>query len=80
VAHSGPDFAAVIFDCGETLEARKARLEQWHDFYPLFPRRVDVVNGRAVCAWLQTIERKGVYYSYIEHSFWIWEYRLKQNV
>lgn len=70
----------MILDCGETWDAKRKRLAEWHDFFPLFPRMVDVVNGRAVCAWLQTIERRK-HYDPDPHPFpadW-WEYRVKQS-
>lgn len=52
----------MIFSCGETWEAKKARLEQWHDYFILWPRTIGEENGRYKCVWLQTVERKGHYY------------------
>jgi hypothetical protein len=67
----------MIFSCGETWEARRARLEDWHDFFPLLPRSVAETDGRHVCAWLQTIERKGKFWADWADYSWNWEYRLK---
>jgi hypothetical protein len=53
--------------------ARLARLAQWHDFFPLWPRKVAVIDGHFQCAWLQTVERRGEW-GYLDM---VWEYRLK---
>lgn len=71
----------MILDCGETWDAKKARLSEWHPFFALLPRRVAVVNGRHKCAWLETIERKGIYrtlgypYYMLTPDWWQWVYR-----
>jgi hypothetical protein len=64
----------MIFDCGETDAAYVMRLKNWHDFFPLFPRTVDRVDGRNVCAWLETIQRRGVW---VPLCGWHWIYRIK---
>lgn len=69
----------MIFSCGENWRARKVRLENWHDFFPLVPRTVAVEGGEDICAWLQTIERRGRYCGGIPYSCWIWEYRVKHS-
>jgi hypothetical protein len=74
----------MIFSCGETYEVKHARqqsaikrLKQWHDFFPLVPRTVGEENGCHVCAWLQTIQRKGYLHIGFEIDWWSWEYRVK---
>lgn len=67
----------MLFDCGENWEHKKARLQDWHDFFPLWPQTIRVDNGRDVCAWLQTIQRKGVLHNCYMDSWWTWEYREK---
>ena len=61
------------FSCAEETEAWKKRISQWHPFFPLWPREVDVVDGRWRCAWLETVERRAtrIYDGY----FILWEYR-----
>lgn len=73
----------MILDCGETWETKLARLQEWHPFFTLLPRRIAVVNGRHQCAWLQTIYRKGAYIEPVGMAllygcgpYWRWEYRL----
>jgi len=61
------------FSCGETWEAKAARLENWHDFFALLPRTVAEENGRDVCAWLETIQRRRTW-----SAGWEWYYRRKQ--
>lgn len=60
------------FDCGETEQEKKKRLEEWHDFFCLLPRKVADHD----CRWLETIERSG-YYSLVRDG-WIWYYRAKK--
>jgi hypothetical protein len=64
------------WDCGPTPEERHAAKHEWHDFFPLFPRRVADHD----CRWLETIERKGTYYNPGPMAaWWTWEYRVKEN-
>ena len=65
----------MIFSCGENWRTRKVRLEHWHDFFPLWPRTVEVKDGKNICAWLEMIERKGEYFGFSD--YWLWEYRRK---
>lgn len=67
----------MIFSCGENWRAKHERLSEWHDFFPIWPRTVKVENGHDVCAWLQTIQRKGTHHANGWDSWWTWEYRLK---
>ena len=69
------------FSCGDSLEtrtrkwmARVSYLENWHPFFPLWPRTVAQKDGKDICAWLEPIERKGVY----SLGEWFWDYRLPQ--
>lgn len=66
----------MLFDCGETWEAKKARLSEWHPFFALRPRTVSIEGGRKTCAWLQWIERSGFCYSFWQDGVWCWYYRL----
>ena len=62
------------FDCGETFQEKKDRLSGWHDYFAWLPVRV----GSHDCRWLETIRRKGVYYSGVGvGGFWIWSYKPK---
>lgn len=65
------------FDCGETWKAKLERLEDWHDFFPLWPRTIKTEGGRKQCAWLETIQRKGTFQMMWIDSWWDWEYREK---
>ena len=67
----------MIFSCGENWAAYKKRIGEWHDFFAIFPCTIDVVDGKELCVWLQTIERRGEYRGYPIHV-WSWEYRLKK--
>ena len=54
--------------------ARSMRLEQWHDFYCLLPRRI----GHQ-CVWLETVQRKGRQ-GYCGYTLeWHFEYRIKET-
>ena len=87
----------MIFSCGETNGARAERQQaeysawlekhsQWHPCFALWPRRIAVLNGKKVCAWMEIVERKGEWrnskchnidgYSY-DGQVWGWEYRRK---
>jgi len=68
----------MIFSCGETWEAKKARLEQWHDFFVLWPRTVGEENGRYKCVWLQTVERKRRFNDWTGDFNYV--FRLKETV
>lgn len=67
------------FDCGETAQARQARIQKWHPFFVLFPRTVKEENGRKICAWMETIERRGYWIGY-PLFVWEWEYRPRQSM
>ena len=67
----------MIFSCGENWKTTIARLEEWHPFFPLWPRVVAVENGKDVCAWLEWIERRGTLYGSYAGDGWCWEYRRK---
>ena len=41
-------------NCGPTRKEKEAKLEQWHDFFTIFPRRV----GSHDCRMLETIQRR----------------------
>jgi hypothetical protein len=67
------------FNCGPSLaerailhaNSRTMRLQQWHPFFCLLPRRV----GHQ-CVWLETIQRKGRQ-GYCGYTLeWYFEYRL----
>lgn len=61
------------FDCGETRGDGLERLQKWHDFFALLPRRV----AEHDCRWLETIQRKGtVYCSLTTTPVWAWKYRV----
>jgi len=67
------------FNCGDSpLEKSKKlrlKLENWHSFFALLPRRV----GPGDCRWLETIERKGEFYCYCGDAWWEWQYRPVQR-
>jgi hypothetical protein len=50
----------VKFDCGETPEARAARVraesQEWHDVFAWWPVRV----GPRECAWLEVVQQRFV--------------------
>jgi hypothetical protein len=68
------------WDCGPDAAEReeiwlkeKARLEEWHGFFALWPRRV----GNHDCRWLERIERRGRFIPGFWDcpDRWHWEYR-----
>lgn len=63
------------FSCFEETEAWKRRISEWHQFFPLFPRQIDVVNGRWRCAWLEMVERRATKIAYYDGWDITWEYR-----
>lgn len=63
------------FSCGETWDAKLKRLSNWHPYFAWYPVSVAVENDRHVCAWLETVWRKGEFHRFIEISWWDWEYR-----
>lgn len=67
----------MIFSCGENWETKRDRLSEWHDFFPLFPRTVSVEGGKDICAWLETIQRKGTFHPSWDDPWWEWDYRKK---
>lgn len=74
------------FRCGDSDEvvaakavAAQSRLENWHDFFPLFPRTIGQENGKDICMWLEIIERKGRVLWGFDGCFWVWDYRAKQR-
>jgi hypothetical protein len=76
----------MIFYCGESPEAHHQRISNWHDYFCWLPITVGISEGRYLCVWLQTIERRdsGRYTHKVDFSGALiptiyWEYRLKEN-
>jgi hypothetical protein len=67
------------FYCGLTDEERDKRDSEWHDFFALFPRTIQVRNGYFICACLQTIQRRAVGIVYWDGRYVEWEYRRKET-
>lgn len=65
------------FSCGETRSTKKARLSEWHPFFVFFPRSLGEENGRYVCVWFETIQRRGEYTpgDHFNNGFWTWYYK-----
>lgn len=60
-------------ECGKSWAAKVKYLEQWHPFFPFFPRRV----GEYDCRAFEWIERKGeLMHGYESGDYWHWQYRL----
>lgn len=64
------------FSCGENREHKHKRLKSWHDCFIFWPRTVAVIGDRDICAWLETVERKGAWFG--EYGGWLWAYRAKK--
>lgn len=54
------------------LYKERDALEQWHDFFAIWPREV----ANADCRWLETIQRRA---HYVPRLGWYWEYRAKDS-
>lgn len=59
------------FDCGETIEERSKRLEEWHLWFAWYPVRV----GPHDCRWLEYVERRMTFFSWGVCGEWLQEYR-----
>lgn len=71
------------FDCDRGKKrraARRLRLQEWHPFVPVWPRKV----APSDCRLLERIERKGKWTPprfigcHYVSGFWLWEYRACQ--
>ena len=69
------------FNCGPSLSERQikranerdARLQQWHPFFCLLPRRIG-----HTCYWLEWVQRKGRQ-GYCGYTLeWYFEYRVQE--
>ena len=49
----------MIFSCGETYEHWIKRLSNWHKWFAWHPVHIHHNGKRWLCAWLQTVSRKG---------------------
>ena len=67
------------FSFGENWDAEKKRLENWHDFYPLWPTCVFVKDGKNIYAWLEMIEEKCERECNYDGCWWSCEYRPKSE-
>lgn len=63
-------------NCGPTDEQRSKRLEGWHRFFALLPRRMTGTND---CRWLEVIERRGTFECNYGGGGWEWDYRASQS-
>lgn len=61
----------MIFDCGETVSEYEERMGEWHNWFAWYPIRMAPHR----CAWLQTVERRGVLKSSFYEQWIQWEYR-----
>lgn len=59
------------FDCGETWEEKRKRLEQWHRWFAWHPVKVEDHD----CRWFEVVERQRIYYRGMRGSWWITYYR-----
>jgi len=60
----------------ERCRLKYTRKSEWHKWFAWYPVTIKLTEEkRKVKIWLETIERKGDYYSDIASSFWSWEYR-----
>lgn len=66
----------MIFTCGETTEAKEARLAKWHPYFLLFPRTIAIRDDKYVCVWLQWVERRKWYESSYAGGWWEVRFRL----
>lgn len=67
------------FSCGDDCQtrcgravAKQRRLESWHDHFALLPCTVGQRDGKDICCWLETIERR-----IIPGCKFLFEYRQK---
>lgn len=65
------------FNCGITDEEWKKRVTEWHQFFPILPRTVEVrEDGSKICAWLTTIERRAKHaFTDFDGRWAVYEYR-----
>lgn len=68
------------FSCGLTQEEKDKCDSEWHNFFPIFPRTIATKDGKKLCAWLQTIQRRAgrIAYYYYDGRSVVWEYRRKK--
>ena len=51
-------------------------LGNWHRYFAWHPVVVNITEDhREIKVWLVYVERKGVYRSFIDDSYWVWYYR-----
>ena len=68
------------FDCGETLDEKRLRLGEWHEWFAWRP----VMLADHDCRWLEWVERRierrmRFVFSCPELSYWKREYRAIQR-
>lgn len=59
------------FDYGETQVEKRKRLSQWHRWFAWRPVKVSDHD----CRWLETVERKGLFWHSLFDEGCDWEYR-----
>lgn len=59
------------WDCNKRFD----RLHKWHRWFAWYP----VSLGHNDCRWLETVYRKGTWYSTPFTSYWTWEYKKCKN-
>lgn len=74
------------FSCGRTNAQKTkdykeylARCKEWHKVFLLWPKTIEEKDGRKICYWLQTVERKMVREARFVHEFVLpaeYEYRV----
>lgn len=59
------------FDCGETWEEKKKRLENWHRWFAWHPAKIKDHD----CRVFEYVWRKGTYDCGYKDCYWNWEYK-----
>ena len=69
----------MIWIGGVTREENIRRREEWHKWFAWRPVTVEIILGKKVRAWLETVERKGKHKVVMGSNEWKWEYREKEE-
>lgn len=69
----------MIWKNGLTWEEEKRRKKTWHRWFAWYPIVYMVRDGHKYKVWLQTIERRGEFWSSWAEEGWDYEYRLLEE-
>ena len=64
----------MIWTGGLSYAEKVRRKSEWHEWFAWYPVTIDIVGGRHIKAWLETLSRKSEYVDFGGGCGWVHKY------